>query len=776
MRKLRPFLIILVLLASAQAFAAAPPTGPWHADITEHPRLLFFADDLSTIAGRLDREPYVTLMTRVRSRANASYNAIFEPYDAGREYSNANIAIAAAFVAWIDDDATMADKAATILELMGYEFPNPIYIYKQDIHIAEALMNYAVAYDIIAGTGLIEPTRLTAIATRVTTMVENLYADFFDTLAIWQPFSTNNHSIKICSALAIAAMTFNQHDDANKWFNLGMTETVYKLFDVQIVEGAMAEGPYYAAYSAVNHLPFFVMYNHLVGEDATLLQRDFCLIGPNCTWSEVEVVNPVDNPKLYDQSEWIVKIRLPNGASPPIDDSNSEGFFNGLMAPVWGDGLLAWEWLTSPAYPMFTQHCADTLVHIVATYDDEVTLTPPDGWFGPNFLMYDAGEAVFRSGWGEDDSWMLFLAENGQARTAGAGHEHGDNLSVSLYARGESLLLDPGYIKWEEHAVVMLGKHHNVPTVDGNAPPAPNPVILIGGNDAFIVDGMTDAAAPFVTGQSAWNDAQFERTVFFPDSDYLIAVDDMSADENHTYGVLWHGNGGGDSGYPFTLLADGGSWQPEDAGVDVHVNSSIGDVALDTSINIHAFTYGQMIEHVSLSAQVDTQAKRARIVSVATPYNLTKETPRTVTWDAMDAAIAARIEGTDTDFLFAQDVRRVRNLTAAQTGSVDVSTSARTLLLRTDATASAGHAYVDGGHYLALGERQVWQFGYDRRVWVDWSGDAWTFSVGPEGGMVAAFLSAMPDIDADPGVKWIYQNKMLRIWAPADASFTVTLD
>lgn len=775
MRSIRP-IFLLLLLVSTQAFAADPPTGPWRSDITEHPRLLFYAEDLATIAGRLDREPYATLMTRVRSRANASYNPTFEPYNASREYNNANISIAAAFVAWIDNDANMADKAAMILEVMGYEFPSPLYIFDQDIHIAEGLMNYCVTYDILAGSGLIGAQRLEAIAARTTTMVENLYRDFFDLLAIWQPFSTNNHSIKICSALGTAAMTFNRHTDANKWFNLGMTEAVYKLFDIQIVEGAMAEGTYYATYSAVNHLPFFVMFDHLVGEDLTLLQRDFCLIGPNCTWSEVDVVNPVDNPKLYDQSEWFVKIRMPNGAAPPLDDSNSEGFLNGLMAPVWDDGLLAWDWLESQAFPMFTKHCADTLVHIVATYDDAVTVTPPDGWFGPNFIMKQAGEAVFRSGWTPDDSWMMFVAEYGQARTAGSGHEHGDNLSVSLYARGESLLLDPGYIRWEEHALVMLGKHHNVPTVDGHAPPAPHPVILIGGNDAFITDGMTEAAAPFVTGQSAWQQAEFERTVFFPDSDYLLVVDDMASAEARTYGVLWHGQGGGDSGYPFVQLADGGSWQPENAGVDVHMAASVGDIAMDTTINIHAFTYGQMIEHVTLSAQADTQAERARFVSVAVPYEPAKEAPRTVTWLDVDDAVAARISGTATDFIFAQDVRRVRTLSAAQTGSVDVSTSARTLLLRTDATASEGYAYLDGGHYLALGDRQVWQFGFDRRVWIEWSGDAWTFATGPDGGMVAAFLAEMPSIEADPGVKWIYQNKMLRIWAAGEASFTVTLD
>jgi len=775
MRKILAALLLCCLSISA-GWAADPPTGPWHPEITQHPRLIFGPADLTLLQDRITRAPYITLMQRVRNLANAGYNAVIpDPYDAGREYTNANVAKSAAFVAWIDDDAAMADKAADIIEVMGVEFGSLLIPLQDDIHIAEALMGYSQAYDILAGTGLVDPTRLTGLEDRIAQLVVNLYHDYFDLFAFWQAFSNNNHSTKINSALAIAGMTLNQNADANKWFNLGMTETAHKLFDHMVTpDGADAEGPYYGTYSAVQHLPMFLAYDRLIGEDATLLSRGFCLTGPNCPWEEVEVTNPLDNPRLAAMSEWYVRIRMPDGGYAPIDDANIEGFFNGLLVGPWQDGLLAWDWLTNEREPLFANHCSDLNVELIAFFDDGVPLVTPDDSIGRDFIVPDDGEAIFRSGWDATDSWMMFLAENDQARREGGGHEHADNLSVSLYARGEYLLIDPGYIRWEDHQVVRLGEHHNLPTVDGAGPPAPSALTQIGGVDAFIVDGLANDQAPFVRGMSTYGQADFDRVVFFPEHDYLVVVDDMLADQARTFGVLWHGQAGGASGYPFTLLADGGTWQRNDAAADVRVASNAGAVDLATKVNVHGFTWNQQEEHTSLDARAAQQAAHARFISVALPYTATAvEAPRELTWLNREGVAAARIDGAEPLFVMAQNDPAHLTFTAADTGSAAVRTNMTTLLVSADSSAAAGFAYADGGHYFIFGEQRPWYVGPDR-AWVEWDGDSWTFDFPADGNFVATRCSQAPVIVGDDSVRWTLRGGLLRIWANEAASVTVT--
>ena len=770
--------LVLILLFGlfTLSFADAPPTGPWHSEITERPRLLYGPTDLEALRDRIGREPYATLMQRVRNRAASGYNStIPNPYDAGREYTNANVAKSAAFVAWIDNDTVMAGKAADVLEVLSYENWNLYLIIDQDVHIAEAVIAYCQAYDTLAGTGLIDADRLAGIETRLATLVTSLYADYFDTLAVWQTFSNNNHSTKINSALSVAAMTLNQNQDANKWFSLGMTETTRKLFDFLVTDGgADAEGTYYGTYSAVNHLPFFMMYDRLVGEDMNILSRDFCLMGPNCNWTPVNVTNPMDHPKLREMSEWYVKIRMPDGAAPQLDDSNMEGFLNGMVAGRLQDSLLAWDWLNSEDFPLFAEHCSDLNLDLIATFDDSLPADPPPVDFGPSFIMNVPGEAVFRSGWGTDDTWVMFLAEYGQARENGLSHEHSDNLSLSLWARGEFLLLDPGYIAWEEHDVVRKGIHHNVPTVDGLGPPDVSGLLGIGGTDATIVDGATDAPVPFVRGISNWNSTDFDRIVFFPENDYLIVVDDMVSDTPHNYGVLWHGQGGGDSGFPFALLPDGASWQPGGAGVDVHVASTAGALDVTTPTNIHSFSWMQQIQHTSYDARASAATKLARFISIALPYAISLEEPRALTWVARDSVAAARVEGDAVHFVLAQADPADQQFTASETGSVDLETDLKTLLLSTDGLAETGYAFADGGRYLRIGDKREWIMNSSNRVWMDWTGDEWNFRFSQTGGMIATLCASPPAVSGDPSVHWYFRNGLMRIWSKEAAAFSVS--
>lgn len=768
-------LVVAVLLCGV-ALAADPPTGPWHSEITERPRLIFGADDLPEILDRLTREPYITLMARVRSRANNGFDPTLpDPYNASREYSLSNIAKAAAFVAWVDDDVVMADKAAQVLEAMAPDFgDNPLVFIDSDIHIAEAVTGYCYAYDILAGTDLIDESRLAAIEELLGGMVAEWYHGYIDILASATLVHQNNHMTKVAAAFAAAGMTLNQREDANKWFNYGMTVLYDIWFNVQLTDGgAVAEGPYYAEYAAVNHLPVFLSYNRLAGEDATLLKRDVCLLGPNCSWSEYDIINPLDHPKSLAHHRWFLQARMPDGGSPPIDDAGRSGYFNGLVSAYYQDGLLAWEWLNNEWDPLFTTHCSELNVEAIGWYDDTTAATPPDDDFGPSFILPGEGNAFFRSGWSSEDSWLMFLAEAEQPRRAGSGHEHPDNLSLAFYARGQYLLLDPGYIKWEEHEAVRRSEHHNEPTVDGEA--APNFSDLIGGGvDAFITDGATDAFVPFVTGQSSWNETDITRTVFFPEEDYLIVVDDFVSDSSHTYGVLWHGQAGGNSGYIFVQNADGGSWLPEETEVDVHIASSLGATTATALTNIHSYIWGQQLEHTSLDTRAATTAEQARFVSIVLPC-YSWEDVRPLDWLSGDGYAAAWIGGDPDTFVLAQATHATRSFSAAETGSVALTTDAETLLLQADEAADTGDIYLGGSGYFQIGEKRLWGFLFTGRVLAHWEGDDWTFEFSEEGGQMYTVVAELPRYRVAGDVRRSLRNGRLGFTVRGAGAITIDL-
>ena len=737
--------LILILLVSAPfAWANPEPTGPWHSEIDYHPRLLFTDSDLAAIQARLDREPYITVMGRVRGRANGGFTPTPpDPYNASREYSLANIAKSAAFVAWVDQDTAMAERAAQALEAIATDFgSNPLVFVDSDIHIAEAMTGYCYAYDILAGTGMVDPTRVAAIKANLEALFEDWYHRYIDLLAAAADIHTNNHGSKVAAAFAAAGMTFNDHEHANKWFNYGMSKAYDIIFNIQTTdEGVIAEGLYYSNYAAVNHLPVWASYDLLVGADDTLQKRGLCIIGPNCPWNDFEIINPMDHPKQYATSLWLVKARMPDGSPPPVDDANPEGYPGGLVASRLNEPLIAWEWINNHREPMFTVHCSDVAVESVALYDDSVAAAAPGDDFGPHFINDADGFAVFRSGWEQDDSWAMFVAEKGMSRVAGGGHEHSDNLSLLFFARGEYLLLDPGYVRREEHQLVRASEHHNVPTVDGHGPPNfPDLISWNPGIDGYLVDSMTDVAAPFVTGTSEWEDTFVRRSLFFAEDDYLIVIDDLQSSVPHTYGMWWHGQAGGDSGFPFAQNADGATWAPGDAAVDVHVGSSLGDTTASTLINIHSFMWAQQIEHESLHTAAVAQSESGRFISVAVPYD-TGETPRAVTWIRDTDVIAARIEGDNTQFVIAQPERALRDFSALDTGSVAVTTSARTMIFDAAADGSSGYAYLDGEGVFRVDGGRIWGFIGTDRVWVEWDGDDWTFDfANPDGQLVTRHL------------------------------------
>ena len=164
--------------------------------------------------------------------------------------------------------------------------------------------------------------------------------------------------------------------------------------------------------------------------------------------------------------------------------------------------------------------------------------------------MPGAGDAVMRSDWTEDATYMLLRGEHGRVRAHGLGHEHPDETSFILYAGGEMLAVDAGYINFPNHHKVNSGRNHNVVLVNGKGPPlfmAGNASIG-GGNDAFLQRFYASDFMDYAEVVAQYQDTDVMRRVMFIGKRYFAVADELSSTGENHFEWRLHGNGGGTSG------------------------------------------------------------------------------------------------------------------------------------------------------------------------------------------------------------------------------------
>ncbi|HEY9160886.1 MAG TPA: heparinase II/III family protein [Desulfomonilia bacterium] len=611
------FVIILMASLAFMVSCRVKSVGPWHPERTTYPRTIYKADQLDDIKARLGRFPYNELYSRVLFQADRTPAPPAEKFDPPTQFDNANIAKSAAFVFVVSGNDEYRQKAIEILKTVPQKFDTLTFeLFDRDINIAEALMCYAQALDMLLGADAVNQADRNVIEDRLGNITDKFFNNWAELICGAYEFARNNHHTKMASAFGMIAIVLNNHPMAKVWIDYAMNEVETDLDSLVTADGGYAEGPNYWTYSASNVLPFAWAY-HLFnnGQTETFTDRPCYLSGLGQNGKSVAVKDFFSDWKIRALSEWMIKVRQPDGFTPPVDDSNLSGYYNAIIGQVYRDGVFTWDWLTSSAY-INSQSCADLSVDMICIYDDSIT--PGEPSWQPSMMMKEAGNAVMRSGWGADDTYVMFLAENGRARTNGYGHEHPDGLSFILYAFGKSLAIDSGYINYENHDLVRYAKNHNLILVDGKAP-EPG-MYTSGGVDAFFKDFMTTS---FMDYCSAWTDfsgIRHSRSLLFPDKRYLVVSDDIKNNGIllHTYNWLLHGNGGGSTGGTFTSASDGGLWVNGSAALRAVVVSPEGSLNLSTYDDYHGFDWGQEKKHSVLRA--DIRAKNARYLAVLYPF------------------------------------------------------------------------------------------------------------------------------------------------------------
>ncbi|MCD6329267.1 MAG: heparinase II/III family protein [Candidatus Cloacimonetes bacterium] len=596
------FMLILLILLSGLLHAQ----GAWHPEKTYWPRTLIDSSQtaINEVKARVTVEPYLSIYNDIKTKSDVDYAACTT------EVQKAVVARCAAFRFFIDEVTEYGDKAVDYLLVMQREsYANLEEQYKNILWDSEMLSLACIAYDFLKGNDY----NFAGVEATVRAKIQDIAADMYYDLVSSSPWSglhlmwqvgfgeQINYGVKFASALGMCAIVLNTEttSDTDKqpqtWIDYAMQKTDLQFNDWLVNEqGMWAEGPHYLTFTASSFLPFALSHNNFVNGQSEDYGGEFL---PPLT----------QNANFQAITEWGIKIRQPNGARPNFDDSFlNPFFFNGMLAPIYTNDVLAWDFVDS-SEPYFVGATSDNInVEMICTFDDTAFpgTTPPD--FPPTQIMPDAGQAVFRSDWGEDAVYMCALAENGQAREGGHTHEHPDNGSFIIYALGELLAMDSGYISWDKRDSVRYAKNHSMILVDGEGPPAAT-LTTAEGTDAIISANYDTDGLDYAQILTNYQDTDFSRMFTFINDSYFTITDMISSSSTHDYSFLLHGNGGGSTGNSFSIGTNGSVYSVNDVDLNFFINS-VHPIILDNYDDYHDDgTYDVPATHTVTIAQVNAQ-------------------------------------------------------------------------------------------------------------------------------------------------------------------------
>ncbi len=599
-------------------FAGGPAgSAPFDPDLRHRPRLMLVADQLPLVQERSARAPYDAWMSNLRSRSNTA-PLPYDDYDPSREVSNGNIAKAAAFTALVDADPDAAARALDVLLQCEDSVPNltlrPLLI-GEDIHLAEGLMLYVQAADLLFGSALLPPADSSAVHERLAALTRSTYRRYVKDNPLQYHLIMNNHRSKLAAAVGMAGLGLNQDDDASLWVDWGMT-VVDEILRHQCVEqdGTYGEGPDYLSYSAVNHLPFAYAY-HLFrdGVGGVFTYRRYGIFGQIVFQEDRQIDNPMTSDLYAALDDWGVAVRRFDGCRSPFDDANPVGYFSFFGAQVRDDPILAWDWWDADTRRL--EDVADLRADAICVADDQQTRAQPSA--APTIFLPEGGHAILRQGWDRDDLRLHLLAEHDDARTAGGLHEHADATSFMIEAHGEPLALDSGYGRWEDRLLVNAAENHNLILVDGKGPPSPELIPPVGVDAAQGLEVDTERLDA-VQATTHYRNADIRRTVATIDDSWVALLDHVVPEQgSHDFEWLLHGNAGGSAGGAFELSGDGARWERAGGSLVAHLASGGGTLQIDSEEMPHGLAWGSMESHMTLRATASgTQALFATLLEL----------------------------------------------------------------------------------------------------------------------------------------------------------------
>ncbi len=578
-------------------------TSWWSDRLQGHPRLYFGPQDLDRLRGLRSREPNQTVYQRLVALAHRDPPDNPGPgFDTPASQEQGHIAEAAAFVGWLEGDEELLGKA---LDLVAAPFPAPDGIdwtENYDIRESQALQGFCSAYDILAGAGVegLDQARR-RLDERLDAFLRVTRSPMF-TAAL--NFSPNNHPAKVYAAQALCALVLSDRADAARLYNEGFAGLNFLFSRFQgNLEGGLAEGWSYLGYGDNNYLAVWSAHHRLVqGQAVTLknLAPFTSLVDPDAG-ALVEVPDPALDPVVAAVHRLALRAALPDGRTPNTDDANLAPVHGGLLAWLLDDPRFLWNW----ELPGVGRHSAWLDVATFALLDPDMAPAPPD--WPPDGVFPDAGFAIMRTDWTEGALWFSIQGEHGAMRVNGLAHEHPDATNILLWLGSEPLIIDPGYINWDHHALVNRARDHNLVLVDGLGPPDGEDLQSLGA-DAFLSQWDSDPALTSVLVETSYQETAVRRRVVRVWARAFVVADELDPEDDaeHEYTFQLNGAAGEEvEGSTFTLLGDGARWARQGAWVRAVVAPVGGEATYGSRPEEHSVTWGRWATHDVLTVSTN---------------------------------------------------------------------------------------------------------------------------------------------------------------------------
>ncbi len=618
---------------------------PYAAAPGGHPRLYVGPEDLEELRlrARAPREPYTTLMARLRAGAARQLRDPDDPteHDPYALKDNALVAKAAAAVATVDGEGPAAEQARAVMASFQDDVSTLPFtrLDKGTIHTGMALADLSVAYDLLVGTGLLQGDAQAAAADRLGRLASSFEQTYRERFQWFVSAALNNHTVKFAAGLGLAGLVLPEHPRSAAWVAYAQTVMEEVLFGAQLAGGAAwAEGPYYLRFAAESYLPYLLAYHRLHAGERYRFPWSCELRLDDCVPHDVELGDLLTRPELAELHRWVLAISMPGGLCPNIDDSDNRAFFGGITASLHRDPELLWHWeqtVTEPRYSAGAALALETLL----TYDEELQPAEP----APRHLevLPEQGTAVLRSSWDHDAHYLLLLGESGAARRAGTAHDHVDATSLSLHALGEYLLLDSGYPGFGDRLLTASGEDHNLVLVDGLGPELGT--IFDPGVDAFLAEGVREPDVVSAVVRANYQGTEVERHAALLDGRWAIVATALSSEAARVFEHLLHGHAGGDTGHLFEMFEHGARWQRPTATLTAWVLSTAGPVQHAAREDDHKVVQRRGTHAVLTSS---SSAQELAFLAVLLPTRPGEEPPTVTPFDAGPARVGVVLQPT----------------------------------------------------------------------------------------------------------------------------------